>query len=82
MAGRKKKPEFWYAIQYDGANAVEMVTFCPDLRYDEVSGELWFNDLVVVEPTSWMLQDIAGLFSVMTDAQFVAFFQLDTGGPV
>lgn len=83
MAKRKykKKPEFWYAIQYDGTNAVEMVAFCPGLRYDDVSGQLWFNDIVVVVPTSWVLQDIAGVFSVMTDAAFTAFFSLDTGGP-
>jgi plasmid maintenance system killer protein len=41
---------------------------------------LTFNTMVVT-PTNWLLQDMSGVFSMMVDQQFNAFFSLDTGGP-
>jgi len=78
----KKKPEVYYALQYDGTNAAEMVAFCPQCRYDDANDKLYFaGDVVVVEPTSWVMYDNAMVFSVMGDEQFKAFFSLDAGGP-
>jgi hypothetical protein len=75
----KQKPQFWYCLQYDGENPAEMVAFCPEgCKYDPEANVLTFN-LMTVEPTNWLLQDMAGVFSMMIDSQFKAFFQLDTG---
>jgi hypothetical protein len=71
----KQKPLFWNAIQYDGTNNVEMTAFCPQCVYDTNAGKLLFNGLVV-EPTYWILEDNGGIFSMMIDGQFVAFFDL------
>jgi hypothetical protein len=83
MAKRKykQKPLFWYCTQYDGANAAEMVAFCPECVYNADSGKLFFRDTIPVHATDWVLQDMGGIFSLMVDSQFNAFFSLDTGGP-
>lgn len=70
----KQKPLFWQCIQYDGTNAAELVAFCGQCAY--VDGKLLFND-IPVSPTNWILQDNAGVFTMMIDSQFVAFFQLE-----
>ena len=75
-----QKPLFWYCIQYTGSNATEMVEFCPRCVYNAGDQKLYFN-LVLVEPMNWMLEDQAGGFSMMSDSQFNAFFQLSAGGP-
>lgn len=82
MAKRKykQKPQFWYCIQYNGSNPEEMVAFCPQCSYDSVENVLTFNGLKV-DPTNWILQDMGGIFTMMIDSQFTAFFSLDTGGP-
>ena len=74
----KQKPLFWNCIQYDGTNAAELVGFCPMCVYDEVQQKLLFMGMIV-EPTSWILQDNAGHFSMQIDSQFNAFFSLSTG---
>ena len=73
----KKKPESWYCIQYTGTNVEEMTSFCPDLAYHTDTGKLMFGPIIVVDPTNWVLQDNAGIFSVMIDSQFNAFFELN-----
>jgi hypothetical protein len=55
----------------------EMTEFCPFLTYDTNQQKLFFYQITEVQPTSWVLQDNAGLFSVMVDQQFNAFFSLD-----
>jgi hypothetical protein len=74
----KQKPQFWYCTQYTGDNPEEMVAFCPQAQYDPGSGVLTFNGLAV-EPTNWILQDVGGVFTMMINAQFNAFFSLDQG---
>ena len=73
----KKKPESWFCIQWTGSNTTEMTEFCPECYYDTATGKLMFHQMVVY-PTMWILEDIAGLFSMMTDDQFNAFFSLST----
>jgi hypothetical protein len=72
----KQKPQFWYAVQYSGTNDAEMLAFCPQCAYDEEQQKLLFN-LLIVTPTNWVLEDMAGVFSMMIDSQFKAFFSLD-----
>jgi hypothetical protein len=74
----KQKPLFWYCIQYDGTNVAEMTEFCPQCVYDTNVGKLLFMG-IPVEPTYWILEDQAGVFSMMIDEQFNAFFSLDLG---
>jgi hypothetical protein len=74
----KQKPQFWWCVQYSGTNSAEMIAHCPQCVVDPKTGKLMFNGLEVV-PTNWILQDNGGLFSMMIDSQFNAFFQLDTG---
>ena len=76
----KKKPEFWYCIQYSGSNVAEMIAFCPQCTYDEDSQKLVFN-MVVVEPTNWILEDNAKVYTMMINEQFAVFFDLAPGGP-
>jgi hypothetical protein len=72
----KQKPLFWYCVQYTGSNAAEMVDFCPLCVLDGTG--LKFN-MIPVDPTSWVLEDQGGGFSMMIHSQFVVFFQLDQG---
>jgi hypothetical protein len=74
----KQKPLFWYCIQYTGSNVAEMTEFCPQCVYDSTAEKLLFMGMPV-EPTNWILEDQAGVFSMMIDSQFVAFFSLDQG---
>jgi hypothetical protein len=74
----KQKPLFWYCIQYDGTNVQEMTAFCPQCIYDSNQQKLFFMGMTV-DPTNWILQDNAGIFTMMINEQFVAFFQLDQG---
>jgi hypothetical protein len=74
----KKKPEVYYAIQYDGTNNAEMTEFCPQCVYDTNQGKLIFN-LMVVDPTMWIMSDNAGIFTIMMNDQFIAYFDLDQG---
>jgi len=71
----KQKPLFWYCIQYTGTNVAEMTEFCPLCVYDANVGQLLFNGIIVT-PTNWLLQDNAGIFTMMIDSQFNAFFDL------
>ena len=75
----KQKPLFWYCIQYTGSNVEEMTAFCPQCVYDSGHQLLLFNG-IPVEPTYWILEDQAGVFSMMIDSQFIIFFDL-SGGP-
>jgi hypothetical protein len=76
----KKRPEFYYAIQYDGTNEAEIVQFCPECIYDAAQDKLFFyKSVVLMQPSEWVVQDNGGNFTMMTDEQFNAFFQLDTG---
>ena len=72
----KQMPLFWYCTQYDGTNQAEMVAFCPQCIYAD--GRLAFMGMTM-SPTDWILEDQGGIFSMMVDSQFVAFFQLDHG---
>lgn len=75
----KKKPEFWYCIQYNGTNATEMLEFCPLLSWDEGKQKLIWMGYDSVEPTYWVLEDNAGQFSKMSNEQFIEYFDLATG---
>jgi hypothetical protein len=72
----KKKPEEYYALQYDGTNHADIIAFCPECIYDAESKKLIFQGVITVDPTSWVLQDIAGAFRIMTDSQFISYFAL------
>lgn len=74
----KQKPQFWWCVQYDGTNSVEMIAHCPQCVVDAKTGKLMFNGIEVV-PTNWILQDNGEQFSMMIDSQFNAFFELDHG---
>ena len=74
----KQKPQFWYCCQYTGSNAAEVIEFCPLVTQD--GQKLMFAGVSEIAPTSWVTQDSSGRFSLMDDAQFIAFFQLDMGG--
>lgn len=76
----RKKPEFWDCIQYSGTNSTEMTSFCYLCSYDPATQKLFFN-LVIVQPTYWIMQDNAGNFSMLDDAQFKAFFEITSGPP-
>ena len=71
----KQKPLSWYCVQYTGSNVTEMTEFCPQCSYDSEQQRLLFNGMPV-EPTYWILEDNAGVFSMMIDSQFNAFFSL------
>lgn len=77
MAKKKyrKKAEVFYAMQYDGTNAAEMIEFCPQCIYDESEGKLSLNT-IVVDPGSWVMSDNAGIFTIMVNEQFIAYFDL------
>lgn len=72
----KKKPEVYYAIQYDGTNNAEMTAFCSECVYDTNQGKLLFRGSITVNPTDWIMQDNAGMFTLMIDEQFNAYFDL------
>lgn len=76
----KQKPLFWECVQYNGTNWQEMVSFCPECTYDNQTKVLLFNGMTV-DATNWVLKDNAGRFSMRTNDEFVAFFQLSGGGP-
>ena len=79
----KKKPEVWYAVQYDGTNHAEVIEFCPDCVYDEETEKLTFAaGMIVVDPTAWVMEDAARVFRVMSNNDFIVFFELDHGPPV
>lgn len=70
----KKKPEVFYAIQYDGTNSAEMIAFCSQCSV--VDGKLLFGPGMTVDPTSWIMSDNANVFTMMTNEQFVVYFEL------
>lgn len=74
----KKKPETYDCIQYDGSNTAEIIAFCPLCAVHTPTGTLMLNRAIIIDPTSWVMQDLGGNFSVMINAQFIAFFQLNT----
>lgn len=76
----RQKPQFWMCTQYSGTNAAEMVAACPQCHYDAGTNTLTFNQMTVL-PTMWILEDLAGIFTMMINEQFVAFFDLAPGGP-
>jgi hypothetical protein len=75
----KRKPESWYCIQYIGTNVEELTEFCPLVTYDTNTQQLMWMGLNPIDVTSWVMQDNAGIFTVMIDEQFNAYFDLDTG---
>ena len=77
MAKRKykKKPESWYGLQYTGGNVGEMTGFCYLCIYDSGQEKLLFNGMTV-EPGNWILEDDAGIFTMMIDEQFNEHFTI------
>mgnify|MGYP003694125619 CR=1 FL=1 len=55
---------------------LEIVAFCNQCAF--VDGELLFIGMAV-ELMNWILEDNAGRFSMQTNSQFNAFFQLEPG---
>jgi hypothetical protein len=76
----RKKPELWWGLQYIGTNVAEMQEFCSWLTYDEAEEKLIYANMIEVAPTSWILKDNAGEFSVMVESQFQAYFEETPGG--
>ena len=72
-----KKVEVVTAIEYDGTNHEEIISFCPDVQWNEDTQTLYFYALIVHQG-EWIAKDVVGVYSLQS--HFLTYYK-PGGGP-
>lgn len=79
----RKRVETVDAIQYTGDNKNEVIEFAPGIVVENPDGTLQISPgpgiSFVLEVGMWVLKDIGGLYSPMSEGLFELYYQ--PGGP-